>query len=173
MQVSVVKTTESKNLSIPASLLAGGAAGLGLRYAVPVYKPEMDYVMFNKSDVIKENNVKAVKENLLEKAQTLFKSDKENEALKLFIKRAKAQTSQQVKNAKTAIKKAPQEIQAKVKLLVEDMAAQMQVSKNITIANIKNAVRQQRPYMHFILPGAALGALVGYVYNVVGTINED
>ena len=53
------------------------------------------------------------------------------------------------------------------------MAARMQASKNITIANIKNAVRQQRPYSHFILPGVALGALVAYAYNVVGTIKDN
>ncbi len=173
MQVSVIKTTEPKNVSIPAAMAVGGAAGLGLRYAIPVYKPEMDYFVFNKSDVMKEDNVKAVKKNVIEKAQDLLKKDKDNEALKLFIKRAKAKTSQQLKAAKAAINKAPQEVQTKVELMVDDLAAQMKASKNITIANIKNAAKQARPYTHFILPGAALGALVGYAYNVVGTINED
>ncbi len=173
MQVSVIKTTEPKNVSIPAAMAVGGAVGLGLRYAIPVYKPEMDYFVFNKSDVMKEDNVKAVKKNVIEKAQDLLKKDKDNEALKLFIKRAKAKTSQQLKAAKAAINKAPQEVQTKVELMVDDLAAQMKASKNITIANIKNAAKQARPYTHFILPGAALGALVGYAYNVVGTINED
>lgn len=173
MQVSVIKTTEPKNVSIPAAMAVGGTAGLGLRYAIPVYKPEMDYFVFNKSDVMKEDNVKAVKKNVIEKAQDLLKKDKDNEALKLFIKRAKAKTSQQLKAAKAAINKAPQEVQTKVELMVDDLAAQMKASKNITIANIKNAAKQARPYTHFILPGAALGALVGYAYNVVGTINED
>lgn len=173
MQVSVIKTTEPKNVSIPAAMAVGGAAGLGLRYAIPVYKPEMDYFVFNKSDVMKEDNVKAVKKNVIEKAQDLLKKDKDNEALKLFIKRAKAKTSQQLKAAKAAINKAPQEVQTKVEIMVDDLAAQMKASKNITIANIKNAAKQARPYTHFILPGAALGALVGYAYNVVGTINED
>ena len=89
MQVSVIKTTEPKNVSIPAAMAVGGVAGLGLRYAIPVYKPEMDYFVFNKSDVMKEDNVKAVKKNVIEKAQDLLKKDKDNEALKLFIKRAK------------------------------------------------------------------------------------
>ena len=89
MQVSVIKTTEPKNVSIPAAMAIGGAAGLGLRYAMPVYKPEMDYFVFNKSDVIKEDNVKAVKKNVIEKAQNLLKNDKENEVIKLFIRRAK------------------------------------------------------------------------------------
>ena len=127
----------------------------------------------NKSDVIKEDNMKAVKKAIIEKAQETFKLDKENEALRLFIKRAKAETTQQIKTAKNAIKKAPQEVQENVKNLVNDLAARMQASKNITIANIKNAVRQQRPYSHFILPGVAFGALVAYAYNVVGTIKED
>lgn len=173
MQVSVIKTTEPKNVSIPAAMAIGGAAGLGLRYAMPVYKPEMDYFVFNKSDVIKEDNVKAVKKNVIEKAQNLLKNDKENEVIKLFIRRAKASTTQQLKSVKAAIKKAPQEVQAGVKVMVDDLAAQMKASKNITIASIKNASRQARPYAHFILPGAALGALVGYAYNVVGTISED
>ncbi len=173
MQVSVINTTEPKNVSIPAAMATGGVIGLGLRYAIPVYKPEMDYFVFNKSDVMKEDNVKAVKKNVIEKAQELLKKDKENEVLKLFIKRAKANTIQQLKAAKNAIQKAPQEIQNGVEAMVDDLAAQMKASKNITIANIKNAAKQARPYSHFILPGAALGALVGYAYNVVGTINED
>ena len=173
MQVSVINTTEPKNVSIPTAMAVGGAAGLAVRYVLPVYKPEMDYVLFNKSDVIKEDNMKAVKKAIIEKAQETFKSDKENEALRLFIKRAKAETTQQIKTAKNAIKKAPQEVQENVKNLVNDLAARMQASKNITIANIKNAVRQQRPYSHFILPGVALGALVAYAYNVVGTIKDN
>ena len=173
MQVSVIKTTEPKNISIPAAMAAGGAIGLGLRYALPVYKPEMDYFVFNKSDVMKEDNVNAVKRNVIEKAQVLLKKDKENEVLKLFIRKAKAETAQQLKTVETAINKAPQEIRAGVKAMVEDLAAQMKASENITIANIKNAAKQARPYSHFILPGAALGALVGYAYNVVGTISED
>ena len=173
MQVSVIKTTEPKNVSIPAAMAAGGAIGLGLRYALPVYKPEMDYFVFNKSDVMKEDNVNAVKRNVIEKAQVLLKKDKENEVLKLFIRKAKAETAQQLKTVETAINKASQEIRAGVKAMVEDLAAQMKASENITIANIKNAAKQARPYSHFILPGAALGALVGYAYNVVGTISED
>ena len=173
MQVSVIKTTEPKNVSIPAAMTIGGAAGLGLRYAIPVYKPEMDYFVFNKSDVMKEDNVNAVKRNVIEKAQVLLKKDKENEVLKLFIRKAKAETAQQLKTVETAINKATQEIRAGVKAMVEDLAAQMKASENITIANIKNAAKQARPYSHFILPGAALGALVGYAYNVVGTISED
>ena len=81
--------------------------------------------------------------------------------------------SKKSKKAKEQIKHAPKEIKSQVKALIDDMAAQMRVSKNLTVANIKNAVKQQRPYSHFILPGAALGALVAYAYNVVGTINED
>lgn len=173
MQVSVVKTTEPKNLSIPAAMAAGGAAGLGLRYAIPVYKPEMDYVMFNKADVLKEDTLKSVKNSVIEKAQKLFNANKENKALELFLQRAKAETVEQAKKAKEQIKHAPKEIKSQVKALIDDMAAQMRVSKNLTVANIKNAVKQQRPYSHFILPGAALGALVAYAYNVVGTINED
>ena len=88
MQVSVINTTEPKNVSIPTAMAVGGAAGLAVRYVLPVYKPEMDYVLFNKSDVIKEDNMKAVKKAIIEKAQETFKSDKENEALRLFIKRA-------------------------------------------------------------------------------------
>ena len=103
----------------------------------------------------------------------MLKKDKENEVLKLFIRKAKAETAQQLKTVETAINKAPQEIRAGVKAMVEDLAAQMKASENITIANIKNAAKQARPYSHFILPGAALGALVGYAYNVVGTISED
>ena len=65
------------------------------------------------------------------------------------------------------------EVQEKVTDMINNLAAKMKASKSITVANIKNAAKQSRPYSHFILPGAALGALVGYAYNVVGTINED
>lgn len=173
MQVSVIKTTEPKNLSIPAAMATGGVVGLGLRYAVPVCKSEIDYVMFDKADVLKEDNVKAVKKNVIEKAQKIFNVNKEDEALDLFLKRAKAETSQEAREAKNLIKKAPVDVFKKVKVMLSDLTAQMKVSKKLTDANIKNAVKQQRPYFHFILPGVALGALVAYVYNVVGTINEE
>lgn len=173
MQVSVIKTTEPKNLSIPAAMATGGAAGLGLRYAIPVYKPEMDYVMFNKADVLKEDTLKSVKNNVIEKAQKLFNANKEDKALELFLKRVKAETPQEALEAKKLIKQETPEILKKVKFMIDDLAAQMRVSRNLTVANIKNAVKQQRPYSHFILPGVALGALVAYVYNIVGTINED
>lgn len=173
MQISVIKITEPKNASVPTAMAVGSAAALGLRYAMPVYKPEMDYFLFDKSDMVKEDQVKAVKKGIIETAESLFKQEKDNEALKLFIKRAKAETSKQVKTAKASIKKAPAEIQQEVKLLISDLAARMQASKNVTVANIKNAVKQQRPYAPFLLPGAALGALVAYIYNVVGTIKED
>ena len=173
MQVSVVKTTEHKNIIIPAATAVGGADGLALRYTIPVYKPEMDYFMFNMFDSYKEDNVNSVKKDAVEKAEELLKSDKDNEVLKLFIKKAKAKTLKQLKEAKAAIKSAPQEVQEKVTDMINNLAAKMKASKSITVANIKNAAKQSRPYSHFILPGAALGALVGYAYNVVGTINED
>ena len=53
------------------------------------------------------------------------------------------------------------------------MAVKMRAAKNLTDANIKNAVKQKRSISAFLLPGIALGALGAYVYNVIGTISEE
>ena len=173
MQVCVIKNTEPKNVSIPLTMTAGGIAGLGLRYFMPVYKPEIDTVMFNQSDAIKRDNFETAKKTFIDKAKNLFKKEPENEALKLFLERMEARTAQEAKIAKEKIKNAPQTVKENVDKLKNVMAAQIKASRHLTEANIKNAVKQARPVWGYLLPGLALGALGGYFYNVVGTIKED
>ena len=172
MQVCVIKNTEPKNVSIPLTAAAGGAVGLGLRYLLPVSKQEIDDVMFYQSDVIKQNHANEVKKNFMENISKQFKNDPDT-AKSLFWEIANAKTAKAVKEAKTKIKNSPKEIQDAVAKLRKDLAMQLQASRNLTNANIKNAVKQARSIWAFLLPGVALGALGAYVYNVIGTIRED
>ncbi len=188
MQVCVIKNTEPKNVNIPLVAAAGAGAGLALRHFMPVHKPEIDSVMFGESEVLKENNIKNAKKAVL---SDLFKTagkDKDNQALQLFIERTKASVkydqagsdkqlkAEAVKLAKAAkekIKAAPAEVQKEVHNLTEKAVNKVRAAKILTEANIKSAVKQARPVWAYVLPGAALGALGAYVYNVIGTISED
>lgn len=173
MQVSVIKNSEPKNKSILLTAAAGGGTGLLLRHFVPVWKSEMDYVMFNQSDAIKEEAVKTVKDSVLDKAKKQLAKQPKNEALDLFIKRAQAKDAKESIAVKEEVQKASKTVRKQVKILIDDIAVKMRAAKNLTDANIKNAVKQKRSISAFLLPGIALGALGAYVYNVIGTISEE
>ena len=55
----------------------------------------------------------------------------------------------------------------------KDLLQKIKASRRLSMANIASVTKQARPVWAFLLPGAALGALSGYVYNVIGTIVED
>lgn len=173
MQVSVIKNTESKNVNIPLTAAAGAGAGLAVRQFFPVYQPEIDTVMFNKSDVIKRDNIVAAKKSFVEKTQKMFKKQPENKSMDLFLKWVEAKSKDEVKAVKKQITEAPKNIQEGVTALKKDLSIQIKAAKNLTEANIKSAVRQSRSIPAYMLPGAALAALGAYIYNVIGTISED
>ena len=134
MQVCVVKNTEPKNVSMPLTIAAGGAAGLGLRYFAPVCKEEIDTVMFNQADAIKRYNFESVKKIFTDKAKILFKKNPENEALKLFLDRMEAKTVQEAKAAKEKIKNAPQAVKESVDKLKNVMADQIKAILQIQLS---------------------------------------
>lgn len=173
MQVSVIKNSEPKNVNIPMAAAAGAGTGLLLRHFVPVWKSEMDYVMFNQSDAIKEESVKSVKNSVLDKAKKHLAKNTDDKALDLFVKRAQVKDAKESAQIKEQIQQAPKAVRKQVKILIDDIAVKMRAAKNLTDANIKNAVKQKRSISAFLLPGIALGALGAYVYNVIGTISEE
>ena len=172
MVISVINKTESKNISIPATAVIGGAAGLALRQVLPVYKEEIDSVLFQQTDKIRTDKLETAKNAFISTTKKLFSKNKNNEALKLFIKRVEAKTVKEAKLAKEKIKNAPQNVQAEVKKQMGEFLTKMKAEKHLSEANIKHLVKQERPFAPFILPGIALGAAVAYVYNVVGKISE-
>ena len=56
MTICAIKNTETKNISIPATAIVGGAAGLALRQFIPAQKEEIDTFLFNKSNEIKRTS---------------------------------------------------------------------------------------------------------------------
>lgn len=97
----------------------------------------------------------------------------DDKALDLFVKRAQVKDAKESAQIKEQIQQAPKAVRKQVKVFIEDMAVKMRAAKNLTDANIKNAVKQKRSISAFLLPGIALGALGAYVYNVIGTISEE
>ena len=173
MAISAIQKTEPKNMSIPLTAAAGGAAGLALRHIIPVCKEEIDYVYFNQVNDLKQNNLLSAKKNFIEIAKKQLSKEKNNEALKLFIKRASAKSVFHAKEAKEKIKNAPQNVQAQVKTYLDAFFKKMKAAKILANGNMEQLVKQQRPYLAFILPGLALGAAAAFVHNVVGKISEN
>ena len=173
MEVLAIKNSEPKNVSIPLTMTAGGAAGLALRHFIPVWEPEMDTFMFNKSESIKQDNAYAAKKSFVKSVQEKFKKEPENKSFQLFLDWVNAKTEKAVQAAENKISKAPQNIQNAVTDLRNDLSVKIQAAKNLTEANIKNAAKQARSVSGFLLPGIALGALAGYAYNVIGTISDN
>lgn len=194
--ISAIRNTEPKNVNIPLAAAAGGAAGLALRQALPVRKPEIDAVLFGETDTIKANNIKHARKNAIDEVVRLFKKDKDNEALKLFLERTKAsvkyaniledetltaeeaqkakqEASKLAKIAKQKIKAASADVQKEIQGLTQRVVNKVRAARNLSEASIKTSVRQMRPYAAFMLPGIALGVVSAFVYNVVGTISED
>ena len=188
MQVCVIKNTEPKNASIPLAMAAGAGAGLALRHFMPVYQPEIDSVMFGASQVLRDNNIKNAKKAVMNDLYKEANKNKSNQALSLFLERAKAsfkydaagsneklkkEAVKMAKEAKEKIKAAPKQVRKEIQELTAAAVNKVKASKILTEANIKNAVKQARPYAGFLLPGIALGALGAYVYNVIGAIKEN
>lgn len=173
MQICVIKNTEPKNTNIGYATVAGGLTGLALRQFVPPPKEEIDAVMFNQVDMIKESNLKSTKNSVIEKAEKLFAKNPEKQELELFLERAKAQTAQQVLAAKQKIKSADSAVKKEVKIMIDDLAGKIKASKNLSEMTIKNYVKHKRPVAAILLPSMALGAVGAFVYNVLGKINED
>lgn len=197
MSVSVINITgpigvnkkSHKNTNIYTATVAGAASGLALRQFLPVNKPEIDYVLFGEADTIRENNIKQARKNVINETSKELKKDSKNPALKLFLERIQASAAlskanetedmqlkekalQMVAKAKERIKSTPEYVQNEIKNLTQKAINNVKAARMLSENALKNAVKQQRPYAAFILPGAALGALAGFVYNVVGTISE-
>lgn len=190
MSVSVIKNTEPKNINIPLAAMAGAGAGLAARHILPVYKPEIDMVLFGESDVIRDNNIKHARKKAVDEIVKMFRKDRDNEALQLFLERtkasvkysnaqenqsasAKAEAVKMAKAAKAKIKAAPEEVQKEIKVLTEKVINKVRAARKLTEANLKTSVKQMRPFAPFLLPGIALGVVSAYIYNVVGTISKD
>ncbi len=173
MPVCVIKNTEPRNTSIPISLALGSASGLALRQFLPVYKPEIDTVMFDQTDAIISDSVSNAKNKYLSAIKKSIRREPDNPALKLFIKQYYTKKHADLKAVKQEIKNAPQKIQKKITSLRNEMAAKVRAARNLTDSNIKSAVKQARSVWAFLLPGAALGLLGGYIYNIIGAIKED
>ena len=191
MAVSIVTmNTEPKNTSILKAATIGGATGVALRYLKPVSQNEADTVLFGEFNTLKENNIKTVKKSILDEAQHMLSKDKNNKALKLFEERLSASLKYETakefnnteaqkdavniaKNVKKALKESSQEIKTAYKELVKKAFFFSLASQFLSENNVKQTVKQSRPVSAYLLPGILLGALCGYIYNVVGTISKD
>lgn len=191
MAVSIVTmNTEPKNTSILKTAAIGGAAGVALRYLKPVSQNEVDTVLFGEFNTLKENNIKTVKKAVLEETEQMISKDRNNTALKLFLERLEAtvkyETAKEYNNTaaqkdavdiakkvKTTLKNSSDEIKTAYKELVKKAFNKAKASKFLSESNIKQTVKQSRPVSAYLLSGIFLGALCGYIYNVVGTISKD
>lgn len=173
MQVCAIKNTETKNINIPAAALTGGAAGLALRQFMPVYKEEIDTVMFNQSEEIKKANVEKAGKLFTHEIRQTSKKNPDIESIKLFLADVEAKTKEQKSLIEQKIKAAPQHVQESVQKLKNTLAARMKAAETLTESTIKTAVKQARPVWAYLLPAAALSAMGAFVYNVVGAIRED
>ena len=172
MPISVINKTESSNINIPASTLVGGAAGLALRQFFPVFQDEVDYVLFRQTEIAKKADLIYAKDSFINSAKSALAKDKNNEALKLFIKRVEAKSISEAKAAKDKFKKAPAIVQKEFKKLMKEFLTNMKTKKQVYEETMKTYVKQKRPYGPYVLPGLAFGAAIAYVYNVVGKISE-
>ncbi len=172
MPISVINKTESSNLSIPTSTLIGGAAGLAMRQFFPIYKDELDYVLFGQANEMKKASLVSAKDSFISSAKSALSKNKNNQAMKLFIKRVEAKTLTEAKAAKEKIKNSPDAVKTEFKKLMGQFLKNMKASKQLSEETIKAYVKQKRPYGPYVLPGLAFGAAIAYVYNVVGKISE-
>lgn len=191
MSVSVIKSTEPKNANIFLATTAGAAVGVGARHLLPVWQSEVDSVLFGEYSRIKDYHVnQAKKQAMNEVANVAKKSSFSKIAQKLFIERMNASekfTLAQQKNdvamkkkaielakkAKISIKMAPDKVKKEIAILTNRAINNFKAARLLSEDAIKSAVKHQRPLKAFALPGAALGLLGAFVYNVVGTINRD
>ena len=190
MKVSVIRNTEPKNANIFLVSAAGAATGLALRQFVPVTKAETDSVLFHATGKIRESNVNQARKAAFENILHLQRKDKNNLALELLAERltASKKYSNALKNenktaqreavkltkiAKEKIQTAPAQIRNEVLALTKNIINDIRATRYLTEGTIKQAVKHQRPVASFVLPGAALAALGGFVYNIVGAINRE
>ena len=191
MSVSVIKSTEPKNANIYTAAAVGAAMGVGVRRFLPVYQPEMDAVLFGEFSEIKENNIKQARKFAMNNILKVSKDKKTNKkAVELLLERMQAsakyyQAQEQqnekakkaavelAKKAKEKIKKAPKKVKEELAILSQRALNLLKASRLLSDDAVKSAVKNQRPYGSFILPGVALGLLSAFVYNVVGIISRD
>ncbi len=190
MAVSVIKSTEPKNVNIITATALGAGAGLAVRQFMPVTKLEIDTVLFGESAAIREASINQARKNTMKEISKMLAQDKENPVYKLFLERlrasadfAKAQETNNIKakkvaiemakKAKESIKSAPNVVRYEFDKLTKKVINQVKAARVVSENSLKSAVKQQRPVSSFVLPGMALSALGTYVYNVVGTISQD
>lgn len=191
MAVSIVTiNTEPKNTSILKTAALGGAAGVALRYLKPVSQNEVDTVLFGEFNTLKENSIKSAKKTIMEETAQAISNDRKNKALKLFYERLEASSKYELakennnkeaqkyaaelaNNVKKAIQQSSEEVKKEIKALSRKAFNKVKASKFLSESNVKQTVKQSRPVSAFLLPGIFLGALCGYIYNVVGTISKD
>ena len=173
MQVCAIKNTEPKNINIPMATLAGGAAGMALRQFMPVYKDEVDTVLFNQSEEIKNANVEKAGRLFIHEVRHNHNKNVDTEAAKLFLADVDAKTKEQKSLIEQKIKAASTQIQENVQNLKNALASRMKAAETLTASTIKTAVKQARPVWAYLLPAAALSAMGAFVYNVIGAIRED
>lgn len=176
MPVCVIKNTEPKNISIPAISAVGGATGLALRHFIPAQKEEIDTFLFNQADKLKQDSTNHAIDEFMKDLKSRLHKDPTNEVLDMFIRNREAQGAEEVWSTKQGIKnnaKASREFANEINKIKQELIERIKASRKLSTANIANATKQARPIWAYLLPGIALGALAGYVYNVVGTIIED
>ena len=176
MPVCVIKNTEPRNISIPTTTLLGGATGLALRHFIPAQQEEIDTFLFNQSDSLKKDSTKLAIKEFMNDLKNKLRKDPTNKVLDMFIRSREAQGRDEVWGTRQGIKnnsKASKEFANELNKIKKDLLQKIKASRRLSMANIASVTKQARPVWAFLLPGAALGALSGYVYNVIGTIVED
>lgn len=176
MPVCVIKNSEPKSISIPATAMVGGATGLALRHFIPAQQEEIDTFLFNQSDSLKKDSTKQAINEFMNDLRNRLRKDPSNKPLDMFIRSRDAQGAEEVWGARQGIKnnsKASKEFADEINKIKKDLIQKIKASRRLSSANIANTTKQARPVWAFLLPGVALGALAGYVYNVIGTIIED
>lgn len=191
MPVSVITSTEPKNANIYLAAAVGTTAGVAVRQFLPVTQPEIDSVLFGEYNAIKENTFKQTRRLVMANVSKMkSKAQNNKQAVDLFFDRIKASIefskAQELNNekakkhavamakkAKEAIKNAPDAIKKEISELTQKALNQFKASRLLSGNSIKTAVKHQRPWGSFLLPGAALATLCAYTYNVVGAINKD
>lgn len=173
MQVCVIKNTEPKNISIPMTATIGGATGLALRQFLPAQKGEVDTFLFNQAGSLKRDSSNTAIKEFIKDIKQKLNNNPENRAYDLFVKSKEAKSIKESKYIKNVIKDAPKEIQEQIATLRSNLASKIYAARQLSQANIKNAVKQSRPIWAYLLPGVAIGTIGAFVYNVIGTIVED
>lgn len=173
MQVCVIQNTEPKKINIPMAATTGALAGLAVRQFLPPSRQEIDNVLFGQTSLIKENNYKQAKKAAIDKVNQLLNKDPHNEALKLFLERAKANSTKQAIIVKNKIKNSSKEVRAGVNYLVGDFINKVRAARVMSNAGINSTVKQNRAIGAFIIPGVVLATVGSYIYNVIGRMTQD